>query len=112
MGFHEAFGKLELSFGPEKLTIDCRSGKDIQFEVTLYTDRGIVKIDELKNSISGVTKNGSSKNFFETRYVSEMATLYLEQIMKGEVLTLPRVSDSIDLHLPFIQTITSLSSRS
>lgn len=105
--FIECFGKLgfENSSG-QKISIECsESDEPISITVSLCTDKGKIDISETSKLLNAPGPISQELPDFEQPPQSQLTQLNISQLLETGGCDLTPFEESVQIHLPFIQTI-------
>lgn len=105
-GFYEVYGSIQgVSNNHRSFEISCTHEKEPSLEVKVATENSKITIAETAGKLS-ILKGGSLiEESYVPLYQSELTHLNIEEVIQSGGCSLTPFSESMNLHLPFIQAI-------
>lgn len=105
-GFKEVCGDLEIISGSNTLIISCinsdytSSNVEIENKYKLFTVNETLGVKKVKDK-----NNITIESNYKTRYQSELSGEVIDNLIENNKCDLTSIDDSVEIHLPFINTI-------
>ncbi len=104
-GYYEIFGKIKLIFKKSKLTLICKNKEKKETSCYYIISKDNEKFIKYKLDSKNFIKNRIKYKCKNIELQSNLSNIYLDQLIKNNKCKLPKLNNSINLHLPLIKSL-------